>query len=104
MAQIPDTFKLFSQTWSIRPGTVKELPELLGMCFPDTNEILLAPAQTADSLIHTVLHELLHCIEIKQHLKMTERQIDCLALGLIDLFRNNPDMISLLLPQDPDAC
>lgn len=100
MAQIPDTFRLFSQQWTIRPGTAKELPAELGMCFPDTNEILLAPGQTADSLIHTLLHELLHCVDSKQHLEMSERQIDCLSLGLIDLFRNNPDMVGLLLPQE----
>ena len=102
MAQIPDTFKLFSQTWSIRTGTHKELPTELGMCYPDTNEILLNPEQTPDSLLHTLLHELLHSIETKMHLEMTERQIDCMALGLIELFNNNPDMVGILLPQETD--
>lgn len=100
MAQIPDEFQLFSQTWHIRTGTAKELPTELGMCYPDTNEILLNPAQTPDSLLHTLLHELLHSIETKMHLEMTERQIDCMALGLIDLFRNNPNMAGILLPQE----
>jgi len=102
MAQIPDTFKLFSQQWQIRTGTEKELPTELGMCYPDTNEILLNPAQTPDSIIHTLLHELLHAIETKMHLKMTERQIDCMALGLIELFNNNPEMVEILLPQEPE--
>ena len=100
MAQIPDEFQLFSQTWRIRTGTEKELPTELGMCYPDTNEILLNGAQTPDSVIHTLLHELLHAIETKMHLEMSERQIDCLSLGLIDLFRNNPDMVGILLPQE----
>jgi len=100
MAQIPDEFQLFSQTWHIRTGTEKELPAELGMCYPDTNEILLNGNQTADSVIHTLLHELLHAIETKMHLEMTERQIDCMALGLLDLFRNNPDMTGILLPQE----
>lgn len=100
MAQIPDEFKLFSQTWRIRTGTPKELPTELGMCYPDTNEILLNPGQTPDSLLHTLLHELVHAIETKMHLEMSERQVDCMALGLIDLFRNNPDMTGILMPQE----
>lgn len=97
--QIPNNFKLFSQQWSIRPGTDKELPAELGKCYPDTNEILVSANQTPDSLLHTLAHELLHAIETKMHLEMTERQIDVMALGLMDLFRNNPDMTGIFLPQ-----
>ena len=102
MAQIPSKFQLFSQQWHVRPGTDKELPDELGKCYPDSNEILIRPDQTADSIIHTFLHEILHSIEMKMHLEMSERQIDCMALGLMDLFRNNPDMVGLLLPQEPE--
>lgn len=102
MAQIPDEFQLFSQTWRIRTGTIKELPEELGMCYPDTNEILLNGNQTPESVIHTLLHELIHAVETKMHLELTERQVDCLALGLLDLFRNNPNMTGILLPQEID--
>jgi hypothetical protein len=98
--QIPNNFKLYSQTWTIRTGNEKEMNDNLGLCFGDSNEILLNPSQTSENLIHTLLHEILHSIEQKQHLEMTERQIDCLALGLLHLFSENPEMISLLESQE----
>ena len=97
--EIPDTFKLFQQTWHVRTGTEKELPNELGMCYVDSNEILLrTQGLPADTIIHTFLHELVHSIEQKLELEMTERQVDLMALGLIDLFRSNPAMVELLLP------
>ena len=96
---IPNTFKLFQQTWTVRTGTEKELPNELGMCYVDSNEILLrTQGLPADTIIHTFLHELVHSIEQKLELDMTERQVDLIALGLIDLFRSNPAMVELLLP------
>jgi hypothetical protein len=98
--EIPNTFKLFNQMWSIRSAQPKELEnnDLLGMCYPETNEILLNPSQTPDSIAHTLLHELIHSIESKLHLSLTEQQVDLLALGLLDLYRSNPNMLHLLGP------
>jgi hypothetical protein len=98
--EIPNTFKLFNQMWSIRSAQPKELEnnDLLGMCYPETNEILLNPNQTPDSIAHTLLHELIHSIESKLHLNLTETQVDLLALGIIDLYRANPNMLHLLGP------
>ena len=101
--RIPDEFKLFSQQWLVRTGTEKELPNELGMCFPDTNEVLLrTQGLPADTVIHTFLHELVHAIEQKLELDMTERQVDLMALGIMDLFRSNPHMVELLLPVETE--
>ena len=93
---IPDTFKLFSDTWSIRTATAKELQTDLGMCYADDNEIVLNPNQSASSIKHSLLHELIHSIELKLDLDMTERQVDVLALSLIHLFRENPRLLEIL--------
>jgi hypothetical protein len=87
--RIPQTFRLFSQTWTIRTALPGELPEDLGQCRPDQLEIVLNPNQVAESLMHTLVHEIIHSIEQKQQLEMTERQVDLVALSLIDLFRSN---------------
>ncbi len=88
---IPSKFKLFSQTWTVRTAEPGEIPEDLGQCRPDQLEILINPNQVPESLIHTLVHEVIHSIEQKQQLEMTERQVDLIAMGLIDLFRNNPN-------------
>jgi hypothetical protein len=69
------------------------------MCYAASNEIVIAPHQNYDAVMQTAVHELLHSIEEKMHLEMTERQIDCLSVGLIDLFRNNPEMLVLFAPE-----
>ncbi len=92
---IPNNFKLFNQTWQIRTAQPGELPEDLGQCRPDQLEVILNHNQSEESIRHTLLHELIHCIEMKLHLEMTERQVDVIALGLIDLFRSNPQLSQL---------
>lgn len=97
--RIPNTYRLFGQTWTIRTGTALETENCLGMCYAASNEIVIAPHQNYDAVMQTAVHELLHSIEEKMHLEMTERQIDCLSVGLIDLFRNNPEMLVLFAPE-----
>ena len=99
MAQIPDTFELFSETWTIRTGTDIELALNNGLCLADCNTILLNANQTEQGIQQTLVHELLHAIEVKLDLEMTERQVDCMALGLLYMFKTNPDMLTLLGPQ-----
>ena len=99
MAQIPDTFELFSETWTIRTGTDIELALNNGLCLADQCTILLNPNQTEEGIMQTLVHELLHAIEVKLDLEMTERQVDCMALGLLHMFKTNPNMLTILAPQ-----
>lgn len=87
------TFKLFSQEWQIKLGQEREMPEHLGLCLPDQRKILLHEDQDQDSKKHTLLHELIHAVEQKLSLSLTETQVDLMALGLLDLFRNNPELL-----------
>jgi hypothetical protein len=97
---IPNEFTLLNQTWTVRTSFTGELTDDLGQCRPDQLEVVLNPNQAIESLKHTLLHELIHCIEMKLHLEMTERQVDVLALGLIDLFRSTPQLWQLFLKEN----
>jgi len=98
--QTAKTFKLFSQEWQIRSGNEQELPDHLGLCLPDQRKILLHEQQDDVSRKHTLLHELLHSIEQKLSLNITETQVDLMALGLLDLFRNNPELLAIFDDRD----
>jgi hypothetical protein len=95
MPGIPDKFKLFGQVWKIRRGTNTELDGELGLCHTDMNLILLNVDQTEQSQKHTLTHEVIHAIEQKLHLALTEAQVDLIALGLLDLFTHTPEMKNL---------
>lgn len=92
---VPETFTLFNQKWRIRTAEKFELIDDLGQCRPDQFELLLNTDQCEESLRHTLLHELVHAIEQKLDLQLTERQTDLIALGLIDMLSNNPNLLTL---------
>lgn len=99
--QIPKNFELFSETWTIRVGTDKELDNNNGLCYADSQEVLLNPLQTPQQLKHVLLHELVHAVEQKLNLELTEQQTDGIALGIKHLFLSNPQLLGLLV-QDTD--
>jgi len=88
-------FKLFGQEWQIRVGTDLELEGDLGRCVTDQNLILLNDIQTEASMKHTLTHEMIHAVEQKLHLNLTEQQVDLIALGLLDIFTHTPEMLNL---------
>lgn len=95
--QIPKNFELFSEIWTIRAGTDKELDNNNGLCYADSHEVLLNPQQVPQQLKHVLLHELVHAIETKLNLDLSENQVDGIALGIRHLFLTNPQLIGLLV-------
>ena len=55
----------------------------------------LTPVEEAD----TVLHELIHAVDLSMGLEMSEHQVHHLATGLIALFQDNPE-VALYLAED----
>jgi hypothetical protein len=95
--QIPKNFELFSEIWTIRGGTDKELDNNNGLCYADSHEVLLNPQQTPQQLKHVLLHELIHAVELKLNLELTEAQVDGVALGIKHLFLTNQQLLALLV-------
>lgn len=95
MIELPFTFELFGQQWRVRSSKPYELTDL-GLCKPDDFEIVIDINQTAETKIHTLTHEVIHAIEQKLQLEMTEKQVDLISLGIIDLLRNNPNFLSYI--------
>lgn len=93
-------FQLFSQEWQIRYGKPTELNDELGLCLPDLRVILVDENQNVDSKKHTIAHELIHAVEQKLLLNLTENQVDLLALGLLDMFRTNPELTWLFKEEE----
>lgn len=99
MIYLPFTFKLFGQQWTVRTARPYEITDL-GQCRPDDFEIIINPGQNNESLTHTLTHELVHAIEQKLHLNLTEDQVDLFALGLIDLIRNNNEILDYIISEE----
>ena len=94
--QIPEEIEFMSQTWSIRSANARELTDCLGLCDPQTNTIIMYPGLPDSVMTQTLMHELVHLVEITLNQCLTEGQVDTIAMGLIHLFRANPGLLSLL--------
>jgi hypothetical protein len=101
--QIPKNFELFSEIWTIRAGSDKELDNNLGLCYADSQEVILSPNQTPQQLKHVLLHELIHAIEMRLNLELSEAQVDGVALGIKHLFLTNPALLGLLVQDTQDG-
>lgn len=67
-----------------------EMPDELGLCHSDIQQIWLAESNTDETMLNTLLHECIHTIDHTYNLDMTERQVDVMATALIAFARDNP--------------
>jgi hypothetical protein len=79
--------------------------EAVGLTGPETQYILLDPKLGPDVERETVLHEAMHAIYFQSGLrlqswhkdKVEEQLIWAMAKGVIELLRNNPEMVEYIL-------
>lgn len=68
-----------------------EMPEELGLCHSDLQQIWLNVTNTFETNINTILHESLHAISDAYQIDLSERQVCVLATALIAFARDNPE-------------
>lgn len=73
-----------------------EMPDELGLCHSDIQQIWLRGSNTNDTMLNTLLHECIHTIDHTYHLDMNERQVAVLATALIAFARANPKVSAQL--------
>lgn len=82
-----------------------EMPDVLGLCHSDIQQIWLRGSNTNETMTNILLHECIHAIDHTYHLNMNERQVAVLATALIAFARANPKVSAQLfsLPTQGDA-
>lgn len=73
-----------------------EMPDQLGLCHSDVQQIWLANTNTPETQLNTLLHECIHTIDHLYDLDMNERQVCVLATALIAFARDNPSIAQQL--------
>ena len=89
--------KLLGQDFVLEtsPGAKLEL-DYYCQYYPDSTRIVVRTGLHPDLLKHTILHEVVHCLESTMYLKLSERDVDNIALGVLSLIRDNPELIELI--------
>lgn len=70
---------------------VDELPNAFGEYEYKTQIVRVQRGQQPAFEADTILHELIHAIDDAMQLQLRERQVHCLAVGLVALFKDNAD-------------
>lgn len=75
---------------------VLDMPNELGLCHSDVQQIWLAETNTDETMLNVLLHECIHTIDHAYSLDMSERQVTVLATALIAFARDNPKIAKQL--------
>ena len=75
---------------------VNELPNQLGEYSYEEYSIKIKSGQHPLAEMDTLLHECIHAIDDCFQLKMSERQVYCLSVGVLALLRDNRNMLVCL--------
>lgn len=74
-----------------------ELPDgQLGECDAENGTIKLKSGTPASVEVDTLLHECVHCLDERFQLKLSERQVYCITVGIIALLKDNEDFMRYL--------
>lgn len=68
-----------------------DMPNALGLCHSDQQQIWLLDSNTEETNTNVLLHEILHAVSDAYDLELSERQVNVLATALIALARDNPE-------------
>lgn len=101
---LPERFHFMNQVWTVRYAKSGELQDCIGQCNPHNNTIMIQRDLAPDVETQTLLHELVHVIEMTLQLDMPERTVDLIAAGVLHLLRSNPHILNSIFevhyPQD----
>lgn len=87
--KIPKSVEILGQTFKIEMRPSKTMKDALGWCAPNKNRICLVKGMPEDREGEVFIHEVLHAIEKNLSLKLSEKDINNLALGVYGFLKNN---------------
>jgi hypothetical protein len=70
--------------------------EECGLTEPHECKIWISTNISPQQMKDTLLHELVHAIDYEMHLGMKERQVHCVATGILDMLNRNPQLVNCL--------
>lgn len=94
MTAIPSTVDVIGRTYAVQYDD--SLKGLLGLCDSDVLKISIFPGQLKSMELDTVLHEVIHAVDIAMLLNMSERQVYCITVGLLSVLKGNPQFLEYL--------
>ena len=87
----PDEIDILGKPWQlINNNKYCAAEDIYGDTDPDECLINYTTATTPSQVRDTVLHEMIHALDLSLHLKLTEQQVHALSATLFGTFVGNP--------------
>lgn len=86
-----NTLRILGKTYKVKFVDKVDEEDSLGLCKAAEQEILLRIDQPQDCLRDTLLHEIVHALDYQLHLGLKERQVHCIAMGIVAVLLDNPE-------------
>ena len=87
--KIPKTLNICGQKFKVGMKSDRQMKDAIGLCYAHKNIMYLQDDLPKDKMGETLIHEVIHAIEQQMNLKMTENQVNNLALGLYQFLKEN---------------
>lgn len=91
--QLPSRLKVLGHYFDISQCEL----EFLGTFCLGKSQIRIDQNLKDDLKLSTLVHEAVHSISKLQQIKMTEQQVDIIAMGMYNILRDNPNFTKLFL-------
>jgi Zn-dependent peptidase ImmA (M78 family) len=98
MSECPDEITVLGKPWQlINNNEYCEAEEVYGLTDCRECVIYYTTDTTPSQIRDTVLHELIHALDLSLHLELTEQQVHAIAAALYGTFMGNPKFTQWLL-------
>jgi hypothetical protein len=91
---IPKRLDILGKQWSVSVEKIDDGD--YGVCKHSATKITVHPEQTPDCMRDTLLHEVMHAIDIEMQTRMGERRVRLMATGLLQVLRHNKQFAAFL--------
>jgi hypothetical protein len=95
----PQSVVVIGKTFTIEYVEKVDDDDNSGECDDAAQIIKVNRKQHAESIKDTLLHEVIHAVERQLDLRMKEKQVHALAVGMLQVLRENPTFVAFLTAQ-----
>lgn len=90
--------RILGKTFTVRPFH-EGLLNITAAGINDVKQCVIEydPAQKLDQVKDTLLHEITHVLDYDFQLELTERQVHCIATGVMSVLKDNPNFAKWLI-------
>lgn len=74
-----------------------------GEYLPEALRISIRENLAPDEERETLLHEVMHAVECQQNLRVSEKVIRQLSIGIYEALKNNPELVAYLLGPEEES-